>query len=129
VTPISVLVVAHDVTELERTRDECTALRQELVEQEKRHQQMVAELFVEQREQAHRDEDAAAIAGQLTRREVEILAMLTSGLTNQQIGSRLHLSTGTVRNHLGRLFPKLDVVDRTQAAVRAIELGLVQVGV
>ena len=55
--------------------------------------------------------------------------MLTSGLTNQQIGSRLNLSTGTVRNHLGRLFPKLDVVDRTQAAVRAIELGLVQVGV
>jgi DNA-binding CsgD family transcriptional regulator/GAF domain-containing protein len=129
VTPISVLVVAHDVAELESARDECTALRQELVEQEKRHQQMVAELFVEQREQAHRDEDAAAIAGQLTRREVEILAMLTSGLTNQQIGSRLNLSTGTVRNHLGRLFPKLDVVDRTQAAVRAIELGLVQVGV
>jgi DNA-binding NarL/FixJ family response regulator len=50
--------------------------------------------------------------------------MVTDGLTNQQIAARLHLSAGTVRNHLGRLFPKLDAADRTQAAVRAVELGL-----
>jgi DNA-binding NarL/FixJ family response regulator len=50
--------------------------------------------------------------------------MVTDGLTNQQIAARLHLSAGTVRNHLGRRFPKLDSADRTQPAVRAVELGL-----
>jgi len=39
--------------------------------------------------------------------------------------SLLRLSAGTVRNYLGRVFPKVDAVDRTQAAVRAVELGLI----
>jgi DNA-binding NarL/FixJ family response regulator len=54
-----------------------------------------------------------------------ILRLVAEGLTNGDIGARLHLSPGTVRNSLGRLFPKLDVEDRTRAAVRAVELGLV----
>jgi len=64
----------------------------------------------------------------MTAREVEILGMVVAGLTNQQIGARLHLSPGTVRNRLGLLFPKLDVVNRAQAAARAVELGLVAPG-
>ena len=49
------------------------------------------------------------------------------GFTNRQIAARLHLTPGTVRNHLGRVFPKLDAADRTQAAVRAADLGLIDV--
>jgi DNA-binding NarL/FixJ family response regulator len=124
----SVLVVARDVTALRRAEGECVALRQELLERDRQYQDLVGRLLVQHdgaREQAQRQSDAALIAEQLTVREVEILSLVIEGLTNRQIAARLHLSAGTVRNHLGRLFPKLDVADRTQAAVRAVELQLV----
>jgi DNA-binding CsgD family transcriptional regulator len=79
----------------------------------------------EERAQDRRLADATFIESQMTAREVEILGMVVAGLTNQQIATRLHLSAGTVRNRLGHLFPKLDVVNRAQAAARAVELGLV----
>jgi DNA-binding NarL/FixJ family response regulator len=97
-------------------------------ERDRKYQSLVGRLLVEQdgaREQAKRQSDAALIAEQLTVREVEILSLVIEGQTNRQIAARLNVSAGTVRNHLGRLFPKLDVADRTQAAVRAVELGLV----
>jgi DNA-binding NarL/FixJ family response regulator len=121
-------VVARDVTALRRAEGECVALRQELLERDRQYQDLVGRLLVQHdgaREQARRQSDAALIAEQLTVREVEILSLVIEGLTNRQIAARLHLSAGTVRNHLGRLFPKLDVADRTQAAVRAVELQLV----
>jgi DNA-binding CsgD family transcriptional regulator/PAS domain-containing protein len=124
----SILVIARDLSEVGRLRDECASVRRELAELQHRQQELCRELLVEQRwrgEHQRRAGDAALIAEQLTDREVEILPLLVSGLTNQQIAARLHLSAGTVRNHLGRLFPKLDAADRTQAAVRAVELGLV----
>ena len=62
----------------------------------------------------------------LTPRELQILRLLASGLTNRQIGAQNHLGAGTVRNHLSRIFRKLGVSSRTQAAVRALELGLVR---
>ena len=120
----SVLVLGHDVTETRRAIEECAEVRRELLERDRRHQQQLDDLFVERRAQQRLNDDAARIARQITPREAEILRMVTDGLTNQQIAARLHLSAGTVRNHLGRLFPKLDAADRTQAAVRAVELGL-----
>jgi len=122
--PRSLLMLARDLTEVHRLKDECAALRQELIQQERRHHEQVARLIVDQREERKRSDDAALIVAQLTRREVEILGMLTEGLTNRQIAALLYVSPGTVRNHLGRIFPKLDVADRTRAAVRAVELGL-----
>ena len=62
---------------------------------------------------------------QLTKREAQILPLLVLGYTNPQIGAQLHLHGDTVRNHLGRIYRKLGVRTRTQAAVRAIELGLI----
>jgi DNA-binding NarL/FixJ family response regulator len=64
-------------------------------------------------------------AAPLNKREIEILRMVAEGETNQQIGRKLRLSAGTVRNYNGRIFRKLGVAGRTQAAVRAIELGIV----
>jgi DNA-binding NarL/FixJ family response regulator len=60
----------------------------------------------------------------LTPREVEVLQLLAKGHTNQQIAKTLVISKGTVKVHVERIIRKLEVSDRTQAAVRAIELGL-----
>jgi DNA-binding NarL/FixJ family response regulator len=61
---------------------------------------------------------------QLTPRELDVLRLLAQGLTNRQIGAQLYISTGTVKLHVERILAKLDVADRTQAAGRAVELGL-----
>ena len=60
----------------------------------------------------------------LTPRELEVLGYLAKGKTNRQIGQELHLSLSTVKRHLERIISKLEVSDRTQAAVRAVELSL-----
>lgn len=67
---------------------------------------------------------AASLPNPLTPREMEVLGRLASGETNRQIAKELHLSLSTVKRHLEHIFPKLGVSDRTQAAVKAVELGL-----
>lgn len=62
---------------------------------------------------------------QLTEREHEILVQVTRGASNRQIAENLFLAEGTVKNHLSNIFGKLGVRDRTQAALKARELGLV----
>jgi len=61
----------------------------------------------------------------LSQREREVLALLARGLTNADIADRLFLSEGTVRNYVSTVLSKLNVTDRTQAAVRAHELGVI----
>ena len=60
----------------------------------------------------------------LTPRELEVLGRLAAGKTNRQIAQELHVSLSTVKRHMERILPKLEVSDRTQAAVRAVQLGL-----
>jgi two-component system, NarL family, response regulator LiaR len=60
----------------------------------------------------------------LTPREVEVLRLLSQGQTNPQIAKNLLYSVSTVKAHVRSILSKLGVSDRTQAAVRAIELGL-----
>jgi DNA-binding NarL/FixJ family response regulator len=60
----------------------------------------------------------------LTPREVEVLRLLSQGQTNPQIAQNLLVSRGTVKIHVQHIISKLGVSDRTQAAVRAIEAGL-----
>lgn len=67
---------------------------------------------------------ATLITAKLTGRETEVLRWLARGFTNADIAARLHLSEGTVRNHVSAIFAKLGVSDRTQAAVIAIQHGL-----
>ena len=66
--------------------------------------------------------------GSLTARELDVLRHLAVGKTNRQIAGELHLSLSTVKGHLERLINKLGVSDRTQAAVKAVELGLTDRG-
>ncbi|WP_041780258.1 response regulator [Allocoleopsis franciscana] len=61
----------------------------------------------------------------LTHREQEILALIAAGKTNQEIAEMLHIATGTVRVHVHAILQKLEVRDRTQAAILAVQKGLV----
>jgi DNA-binding NarL/FixJ family response regulator len=67
---------------------------------------------------------APTMVNPLTPRETEILGHIASGKTNRQIANELHLSRSTIKRHLEHILPKLGVSDRTQAAVKAVELGL-----
>ena len=60
----------------------------------------------------------------LTARELEVLRSLASGKTNREVGRELRISPSTVKTYVQRIMAKLGVSDRTQAAVRALELGL-----
>jgi DNA-binding NarL/FixJ family response regulator len=60
----------------------------------------------------------------LTSREIEILECIVQGQTNREIAHNLSVALTTVKSHVHRIISKLEVSDRTQAAVRAIELGL-----
>ena len=61
---------------------------------------------------------------QLTEREREILTLLARGASNREISETLYIASGTVKNHLSNILGKLGVRDRTQAALKARELGL-----
>ena len=67
----------------------------------------------------------AGLAEPLSEGEAAVLCLLASGLTNRQISERLHLAEGTVKNHVTTILGKLGAQDRTQAAIRARELGLI----
>jgi len=70
------------------------------------------------------EQPASVITNQLTDREVDVLHLIARGLSNAEIAGKLHLSEGTVRNHVSAIFAKLDVTDRTQAAILAIRHGI-----
>ena len=67
---------------------------------------------------------AAPPAVALSPRETDILRLLARGHTNREIAARLYLSEGTVKNHVSRILGRLGLRDRTQAALRARDLGL-----
>jgi len=60
----------------------------------------------------------------LSQREEEVLRALAGGMSNKEIGNALHLAEGTVKNHVSNILGKLGVLDRTQAALKARDLGL-----
>jgi two-component system, NarL family, response regulator LiaR len=64
----------------------------------------------------------------ITPREAEVLGLMSRGLTNPEIGAELGISRGTAKVHVQNIIAKLGVSDRTQAAVRAVELGLFEPG-
>ena len=62
---------------------------------------------------------------ELTRREIEVLKMIAAGSSNKEIASVLNISERTVKNHISNIFKKIDVSDRTQAAVFAIKNDII----
>lgn len=69
--------------------------------------------------------DSEKLTAVLTRREQEILALIADGKTNLEIAQKLYIAPGTVRVHVHTILQKLEVHDRTQAAVIAIQRNLI----
>lgn len=67
---------------------------------------------------------AASLVESLSAREIEILALVAQGFTNKEIARRIFLAEGTVKNYVTSILQKIGARDRTQAALRARELGL-----
>ena len=63
----------------------------------------------------------------LTKREMQIAELSVKGMINKEIADRLCISERTVKNHISRIFKKIEVMDRTQAAVFAIKNKLINV--
>ncbi|MCX6055817.1 MAG: response regulator transcription factor [Chloroflexi bacterium] len=70
------------------------------------------------------EQPQSLITAKLTSRELDVLRLIAHGFSNLVIADRLHLSEGTVRNHVSAILSKLDLSDRTQAAIVAIRHGL-----
>ena len=72
-----------------------------------------------------RDVDKEKI-NSLTKRELEVLIEVANGMFNKEIATSLNISERTVKNHISNIFKKIDVSDRTQAAVFAIKNNLIK---
>lgn len=73
-----------------------------------------------------RDNDSVKIES-LTKRELEVLKNLSYGMYNKEIAEKLDISERTVKNHISNIFKKIEVTDRTQAAVFAIRNNLITI--
>jgi PAS domain S-box-containing protein len=121
----SLLTISRDVTEQRRVEADRSTLYEQLVS----HQNRVLELMGRPGHSGDPTPERTAYAAHLehiSNREREILRLVAAGWTNRQIGAELGLSVGTVKNQVARILSKLNVSDRTQAAVRAVLLGLVE---
>ena len=63
---------------------------------------------------------------QLTARELEVIKLIAQGMPNKEIASTLYISEKTVKNHITNIFRKLNVEDRTQAALFALKNKIVE---
>jgi len=87
--------------------------------------EMATKLLKEFRRLADRVEPEAGLSD-LTPREIEILRLVAAGMSNKEIGAKLFLAEKTVKNYLTLIFQKLQIADRVQAAVFAIQQGLIE---
>ena len=72
-------------------------------------------------------ENTSEVAEGLTKREMEVLKLIAEGMYNKEIAEKLMISEKTVKNHVSNIFRKINVSDRTQAAVYAIKNGFVEI--
>jgi NarL family two-component system response regulator LiaR len=73
-----------------------------------------------------RDPNKRRLFTELTEREMEVLKLIANGYTNKKIADQLVISVGTVKGHVSNILSKLQLADRTQAAVYAWQEGLIQ---
>ena len=92
---------------------------------------LLRRLALEERErvdpsQGKRERRGGPYTEQLTPREQEVLGLMKLGHTNRMIGQTLVISPGTAKNHVEHIIQKLGVSDRTQAVVKALEMGILE---
>jgi PAS domain S-box-containing protein len=120
----SVLAIARDVTERRRIEAQREEQQRQLLAREQRLEELLEQVVAAQAHEQRRRAELAKLEP-LSPREHEVLRLLAQGWTNAEIARELLVSSGTVKNHISRILPKLGAVDRTQAAARAVELRLV----
>jgi len=104
-------------------REVVTAVRQVLNGESPLDPKLAAQLIRRLATQTPQKDQPAKHGDELTHRELDVLRLVAEGKTNAEIGQSLFVSVGTVKVHVERIINKLGVSDRTQAAVRAVELG------
>jgi DNA-binding NarL/FixJ family response regulator len=102
------------------------AVRKVLAGESPLDQEVAARLLMRLSQQEPEEKEApnGRLPGSLSPREIEVLRLTARGRTNQQIAHELLISVSTVKKHVQSIISKLGVSDRTQAAVRAVELGV-----
>ena len=83
-------------------------------------------LDVEKQAANHKENLSESGVASLTRQESRVLKLIAEGLNNAEIAGRLFISENTIKTHVGNIFAKLNVSDRTQAVILAFRLGLVE---
>jgi PAS domain S-box-containing protein len=119
----SVLAIARDVTERRRIEAHREEQQRQLLAREERLEELLEQVVAAQAVDQRRRAEVAKLEP-LSARELQVMRLLANGWTNAEIALELLVSPGTVKNHVSRILPKLGAVDRTQAAARAVELGL-----
>jgi two-component system NarL family response regulator len=71
------------------------------------------------------DEEAFVLLEPLSEREYDVLRLMTDGMSNAEIAAKLNVSVSTVKTHVKHILHKMNVADRTQAALMAVRNGLV----
>lgn len=82
------------------------------------------EVFILPPEKGTIPDDQALLRAGISRREWEVLELMSRGLSNQEIADQLFISLNTIKTHSSNLFEKLDVKRRTQAIEKAKQLGI-----
>lgn len=122
--------VQERTRELEEARTETLGLYRELARRNQELHDLVGRLVLNGDESHRRAEAAAQHPGRagsverLTPREHDVLRLVAQGQTNAEVAKSLTVGLATVKTHIEHIIAKLGVADRTQAAVRAVELGL-----
>ena len=110
------------------TRETIEAVRKVLEGESSLDQELATKLLNQLMEDPKPEPNGRAkgesLLGLLSSRESEVLGLVARGYTNQQIARNLLISVSTVKKHVRNAISKLGVSDRTQAAVRAVELGV-----
>lgn len=88
---------------------------------------MAAQLVKKMNRMKSSIEEKENVQNHLTKREIEVLQLITEGLLNKEIAQTLCISEKTVKNHVSNIFKKINVCDRTQAAVYAIREHIVDI--
>lgn len=122
-TFLVIISFTESFTQLARRSEETQRLLDELVAAQKRIQARESCTATDEASAAARDQTATGIS--FTRREREVLSLVAMGFSNKEIADRLFLAEGTVKNEVSATLEKTGVRDRTQATLRARELGVV----
>ena len=104
-------------------REVVAAVRQVLSGESPLDPKLAAQLIRRLAHQTPPKDQPARHGDELTQRELDVLRLVAEGKTNAEIAQSLFVSVGTVKVHVERIINKLGVSDRTQAAVRGVELG------